>query len=68
MAVADFLVLFSDPVGAGYRMVQALTAQQAADVMKLINPEALVSVVPAEQLSVIDRHQLVADWIRLTQG
>jgi hypothetical protein len=36
--------------------------------MKLISPEALVSVVPAEQLSVIDRHQLVADWIRLTQG
>ncbi len=66
--MADFLVLFSDPVGAGYRKVQALTAQHAADVMKLLNPEAQVSVVPAEQLSVIDRHQLVADWIRLTQA
>ncbi|MEY4430904.1 MAG: hypothetical protein RLZZ533_840 [Cyanobacteriota bacterium] len=66
--MADFLVLFSDPVSAGYRKVEALTAQHAADVMKLLNPEAHVSVVPAEQLSVIDRHQLVADWIRLTQG
>ena len=66
--MADFLVLFSDPVGAGYRKVQALTAQHAAEVMKLLNPEALVSVVPAEQLTVLDRHQLVADWIRLTQG
>jgi len=65
--MADFLVLFSDPVGAGYRMVQALTAQHAADVMKLLNPEALVSVVPAALLTVLDRHQLVADWIRLTQ-
>jgi hypothetical protein len=66
--MADFLVLFSDPLGAGYRKVQALTAQHAAEVMRLLNPEAQVSVVPAEQLSVIDRHQLVADWIRLTQG
>lgn len=66
--MADFLVLFSDPVSAGYRKVQALTAQHAAEVMKLLNPEAQVSVVPAEQLSVIDRHQLVSDWIRLTQA
>ena len=59
-----FAVFFSDGAGFGIEMVQALDAAHAQDITRAQHPAGRLSAVPAELLDGVDRHKLLAAWLR----
>jgi hypothetical protein len=50
--------------GFGIEIVQALDAAHAQDITRAQHPAGRLSAVPAELLDGVDRHKLLAAWLR----
>ena len=57
-------VFFADAAGFGIVMVQALDCAHAQDIARAHHPTGWLSAVPAELLDGVDRHKLLAAWLR----
>ena len=63
-AMPQFAVFFADGAGFGIEIVQALDAAHAQDITRAQHPAGRLSAVPAELLDGVDRHKLLAAWLR----
>ena len=59
-----FAVFFSDGAGFGIEIVQALDVPHAEDITRAQHPTGRLSAAPAELLNGVDRHKLLAAWLR----